>query len=111
MGNCNLSAEVETPFGLSALVIIRFDPSAHLILTKLVSICEWFLFYFAEPSSWIDAQQIMVFVGYGAPKYCNMVQIVFLVKGPLYLVAISATEEPAQVIRWQLELLHAQVRD
>lgn len=40
VGNCNSSAEVETPFGLSALVIIRFDPSAHLILTKLVSICE-----------------------------------------------------------------------
>lgn len=36
-------------------------------------------------------------------------QIVFLVKGPLYLVAISATEEPDQVIRWQLELLHAQL--
>uniref|UniRef100_A0A7I4A6B9 Vacuolar fusion protein MON1 homolog n=1 Tax=Physcomitrium patens TaxID=3218 RepID=A0A7I4A6B9_PHYPA len=36
-------------------------------------------------------------------------QIVFLVKGPLYLVAISATEEPEQVIRWQLELLHAQL--
>lgn len=30
-------------------------------------------------------------------------------KGPLYLVSISATEEPDQVIRWQLELLHAQV--
>ncbi|KAG0592433.1 hypothetical protein M758_1G246000 [Ceratodon purpureus] len=36
-------------------------------------------------------------------------QIVFLVKGPLYLVAISATEEPDEVIRCQLELLHAQL--
>jgi hypothetical protein len=36
-------------------------------------------------------------------------QIVFLVKGPLYLVAISATEEPDQVIMGQLELLHAQL--
>lgn len=53
----------------------------------------------------------MAFVDYGSPKHSNVVQIVFLVKGPLYLVAISATEEPAQVIRWQLELLHAQVRD
>jgi hypothetical protein len=53
----------------------------------------------------------MVFVDSGSPNIWNMVQIVFLVKGPLYLVAISATEEPAQVIRWQLELLHAQVRD
>lgn len=38
-----------------------------------------------------------------------LLQIVFLVKGPLYLVAISATEEPDQVIKGQLELLHAQV--
>ena len=40
---------------------------------------------------------------------CILLQIVFLVKGPLYLVAISATEEPDEVIRSQLELLHAQV--
>lgn len=42
-------------------------------------------------------------------RSCTLVQIVFLVKGPLYLVAISATEEPDQVIMGQLELLHAQV--
>ncbi|KAH9576755.1 hypothetical protein CY35_01G180200 [Sphagnum magellanicum] len=36
-------------------------------------------------------------------------QIVFLVKGPLYLVSISATDEPAQALRKQLELLHGQV--
>ncbi len=33
----------------------------------------------------------------------------FLVKGPLYLVSISATDEPAQALRKQLELLHGQV--
>ncbi|GBG79257.1 hypothetical protein CBR_g29308 [Chara braunii] len=36
-------------------------------------------------------------------------QVVFLVKGPLYLVSISATDEPASALEGQLELLHGQV--
>jgi len=42
-------------------------------------------------------------------EYGWVLQIVFLVKGPLYLVSISATDEPAQALRKQLELLHGQV--
>ncbi|GLJ33553.1 hypothetical protein SUGI_0674710 [Cryptomeria japonica] len=36
-------------------------------------------------------------------------QIVFLVKGPIYLVCISCTEEPFQALRAQLELLYGQM--
>lgn len=36
-------------------------------------------------------------------------QIVFLVKGPIYLVSISVTDEPVQALRGQLELLHGQL--
>lgn len=36
-------------------------------------------------------------------------QVVFLVKGPIYLVCISCTEEPYQSLKGQLELLYGQV--
>lgn len=36
-------------------------------------------------------------------------QVVFLVKGPIYLVCISCTEEPYESLRGQLELLYGQV--
>ncbi|RDX72423.1 Vacuolar fusion protein MON1-like protein [Mucuna pruriens] len=36
-------------------------------------------------------------------------QVVFLVKGPIYLVCISCTEEPYESLRGQLELIHGQM--
>nr|XP_043610430.1 vacuolar fusion protein MON1 homolog [Erigeron canadensis] len=36
-------------------------------------------------------------------------QVVFLVKGPIYLVCISSTEEPYESLRGQLELLYGQM--
>ncbi|XP_039068834.1 vacuolar fusion protein MON1 homolog [Hibiscus syriacus] len=36
-------------------------------------------------------------------------QVVFLVKGPIYLVCISCTEEPLESLKGQLELIYAQV--
>ncbi|QCE09340.1 Vacuolar fusion protein MON1 [Vigna unguiculata] len=36
-------------------------------------------------------------------------QVVFLVKGPIYLVCISCTEEPYESLRGQLELIHGQI--
>lgn len=36
-------------------------------------------------------------------------QVVFLVKGPIYLVCISCTEEPHESLSEQLELLYGQV--
>ncbi|XP_047171721.1 vacuolar fusion protein MON1 homolog isoform X2 [Vigna umbellata] len=36
-------------------------------------------------------------------------QVVFLVKGPIYLVCISCTEEPYESLRGQLELFHGQI--
>lgn len=36
-------------------------------------------------------------------------QVVFLVKGPIYLVCISCTEEPFESLRGQLELLYGQI--
>lgn len=36
-------------------------------------------------------------------------QVVFLVKGPIYLVSISATDEPLRALKGQLELLHGQL--
>ncbi|XP_068637232.1 vacuolar fusion protein MON1 homolog [Aristolochia californica] len=36
-------------------------------------------------------------------------QVVFLVKGPIYLVCISCTEEPYEALRGQLELLYGQM--
>uniref|UniRef100_A0A0C9S0P7 Vacuolar fusion protein MON1 homolog n=1 Tax=Wollemia nobilis TaxID=56998 RepID=A0A0C9S0P7_9CONI len=36
-------------------------------------------------------------------------QIIFLVKGPIYLVCISCTEEPFQALKRQLELLYGQM--
>ncbi|KAH9326275.1 hypothetical protein KI387_006453, partial [Taxus chinensis] len=36
-------------------------------------------------------------------------QIIFLVKGPIYLVCISCTEEPFQALKGQLELLYGQM--
>jgi len=38
-----------------------------------------------------------------------MVQVVFLVKGPIYLVCISCTEEPYESLRRQLDLIYGQV--
>lgn len=38
-------------------------------------------------------------------------QIIFLVKGPIYLVCISCTDEPIEALRGQLELLYGQVKD
>ena len=35
--------------------------------------------------------------------------VVFLERGPLYLVAVAATGEPVSVLRLQLHLLHAQI--
>ncbi|KAF3319991.1 Protein PHR1-LIKE 1 [Carex littledalei] len=35
-------------------------------------------------------------------------QIIFLVKGPIYLVCISCTDEPIEALRGQLELLYGQ---
>lgn len=36
-------------------------------------------------------------------------QIVFIMKGPIYLVCISCTEEPFQALKMQLELLYGQM--
>nr|ATJ04326.1 SAND [Carex duriuscula subsp. rigescens] len=36
-------------------------------------------------------------------------QIIFLVKGPIYLVCISSTDEPIEALRGQLELLYGQM--
>lgn len=36
-------------------------------------------------------------------------QVIFLVKGPIYLVCISCTEEPYESLKGQLELLYGQV--
>ncbi|KAL6508804.1 Vacuolar fusion protein mon1 [Orobanche hederae] len=36
-------------------------------------------------------------------------QVIFLVKGPIYLVCISCTEEPYESLRGQLELLYGQM--
>ncbi|KAL6204838.1 hypothetical protein ACLB2K_022105 [Fragaria x ananassa] len=36
-------------------------------------------------------------------------QVVFLVKGPIYLVCISCTEEPYESLRMQLELIYGQL--
>ncbi|CAJ1955955.1 unnamed protein product [Sphenostylis stenocarpa] len=36
-------------------------------------------------------------------------QVVFLVKGPIYLVCISCTEEPYESLRGQLEIIHGQM--
>ncbi|PRQ33543.1 putative vacuolar fusion protein Mon1 [Rosa chinensis] len=36
-------------------------------------------------------------------------QVVFLVKGPIYLVCISCTEEPYESLRMQLELIYGQM--
>lgn len=36
-------------------------------------------------------------------------QVVFLIKGPIYLVCISCTEEPYESLRGQLELLYGQM--
>lgn len=36
-------------------------------------------------------------------------QVIFLVKGPIYLVCISCTEEPFESLRGQLELLYGQM--
>lgn len=36
-------------------------------------------------------------------------QVVFLVKGPIYLVCISSTEEPYESLRGQLELIYGQI--
>lgn len=38
-------------------------------------------------------------------------QIVFLVKGPIYLACISCTDEPVEALKGQLELLYGQVKD
>ena len=36
-------------------------------------------------------------------------RLVFVVKGPVYLVAMAATGEPADVLRRQLDMLHGQL--
>ncbi|KAF8397546.1 hypothetical protein HHK36_016464 [Tetracentron sinense] len=55
-------------------------------------------------------------VGASYPGQCDMrigVQgtwpVVFLVKGPIYLVCISCTEEPYEALRGQLELIYGQM--
>ncbi|KAH7286199.1 hypothetical protein KP509_33G062800 [Ceratopteris richardii] len=58
-------------------------------------------------------QAIMSFVENGGDRI-NYVrsgdhQVVFLVKGPVYLVSISSTNEPLRVLRRQLDLLHGQL--
>ncbi|XP_068667863.1 vacuolar fusion protein MON1 homolog [Aristolochia californica] len=58
-------------------------------------------------------QAIISFVQNGGDRV-NLVragnhQVVFLVKGPIYLVCISCTEEPYEALRGQLELLYGQM--
>lgn len=58
-------------------------------------------------------QAIISFVENGGDRV-NLVragkhQVVFLVKGPIYLVCISCTEEPYQSLKGQLELLYGQM--
>ncbi|KAI5060927.1 hypothetical protein GOP47_0023432 [Adiantum capillus-veneris] len=58
-------------------------------------------------------QAIMSFVENGGDsiKYVRAGdhQVVFLVKGPVYLVSISSTDEPLRALRRQLDLLHGQL--
>ncbi|CAH1444013.1 unnamed protein product [Lactuca virosa] len=51
-------------------------------------------------------QAIISFVENGSRK---TPEVVFLVKGPIYLVCISCTEEPYESLRGQLELLYGQM--
>ncbi|GLT33797.1 hypothetical protein SLA2020_083580 [Shorea laevis] len=58
-------------------------------------------------------QAIISFVENGRDRI-NLVragkhQVVFLVKGPIYLVCISCTEEPYESLRGQLELIYGQM--
>ncbi|XP_057782639.1 vacuolar fusion protein MON1 homolog [Salvia miltiorrhiza] len=58
-------------------------------------------------------QAIISFVENGGDRV-NLVragkhQVVFLVKGPIYLVCISCTEEPYESLKGQLELLYGQM--
>nr|AHB86966.1 SAND family protein [Sedum alfredii] len=58
-------------------------------------------------------QAIISFVENGGDRL-NLVragkhQVVFLVKGPIYLVCISCTEEPYESLRGQLELIYGQM--
>ena len=39
----------------------------------------------------------------------GQIQVVFLVKGPIYLVCISCTDETYEYLRGQLDLLYGQV--
>ncbi|XP_052186421.1 vacuolar fusion protein MON1 homolog isoform X3 [Diospyros lotus] len=58
-------------------------------------------------------QAIISFVENGGDKIklvrAGKHQVVFLVKGPIYLVCISCTEEPYESLRGQLELIYGQM--
>lgn len=46
---------------------------------------------------------------YGLKSLSGQFQVVFLVKGPIYLVCISCTDETYEYLRGQLDLLYGQV--
>uniref|UniRef100_A0A2P2MH51 Vacuolar fusion protein MON1 homolog n=1 Tax=Rhizophora mucronata TaxID=61149 RepID=A0A2P2MH51_RHIMU len=58
-------------------------------------------------------QAIISFVEHGGDRVklvrAGKHQVVFLVKGPIYLVCISCTEEPYESLRVQLELIYGQM--
>ncbi|KAK9157897.1 hypothetical protein Scep_004471 [Stephania cephalantha] len=58
-------------------------------------------------------QAIIAFVENGGDRVkfvrAGKHQVVFLVKGPIYLVCISCTEEPYEALRGQLELVYGQM--
>ncbi|EOY34366.1 Vacuolar fusion protein MON1 A isoform 4, partial [Theobroma cacao] len=73
----------------------------------------------SQASSWvpgkrhIDEQAIISFVENGGDRVklvkAGKHQVVFLVKGPIYLVCISCTEEPFESLKGQLELIYGQM--
>jgi len=44
-------------------------------------------------------------------RFPGQIQVVFLVKGPIYLVCISCTDETYEYLRGQLDLLYGQVKN
>lgn len=65
------------------------------------------LVFYTFPVNFLSAHKNYSGVLKGMEYLC--VQVVFLVKGPIYLVCISCTEEPYESLRMQLELIYGQV--
>lgn len=108
-------------FMISLLCIFCCSSSIYFVMfdwpMSLWMILIFFWFAIFSLTGWIDEEWMnlynlsCLYYVHSSVSYFAFLctQVIFLVKGPIYLVCISCTEEPYEALKRQLELIYSQV--